>query len=143
MYTSGTTGYTPNPSEVAVFDDYHGDYTVLGNPHIGDSFNHSFCSQICCVIRISGTERYVAMADRWEPYTLNTDIPERTFASYKERYKEHQPFPRDFSKVKIQNRLYTLVAPDQDVYKATYVFLPIVMKDGVPMIEWKDEWTLP
>ena len=30
IYTSGTTSYTPNPSEVAVFDDYHGEYTVLG-----------------------------------------------------------------------------------------------------------------
>ena len=27
-----------NPSEVAVFDDYHGEYTVLGNPHIGDEY---------------------------------------------------------------------------------------------------------
>lgn len=27
-------------------------------------------------------------------------------------------------------------------YKATYVFLPIVVKDGVPMIEWKDEWRI-
>lgn len=31
---------------------------------------------------------------------------------------------------------------NQDVYKATYVFLPIVVKDGIPMIEWKDEWKL-
>ena len=38
IYTSGTTSYTPNPSEVAVFDDYHGEYTVLGNPHIGDEY---------------------------------------------------------------------------------------------------------
>lgn len=40
------------------------------------------------------------------------------------------------------DRFYTLVNPNQDVYKATYVFLPIVVKDGIPMIEWKDEWKL-
>ena len=54
IYTSGTTSYTPNPSEVAVFDDYHGEYTVLGNPHIGDEYAHSFCSQITSVIKIPG-----------------------------------------------------------------------------------------
>lgn len=46
IYTSGTTSYTPNPSEVAVFDDYHGEYTVLGNPHIGDEYAHSFARRL-------------------------------------------------------------------------------------------------
>lgn len=32
MFTSGTTGYVPNSSKVAVFDDYHGEYTDLGDP---------------------------------------------------------------------------------------------------------------
>lgn len=30
-----TTGYLPNPSEIAVADTWHGPYTVLGNPHPG------------------------------------------------------------------------------------------------------------
>ena len=40
------------------------------------------------------------------------------------------------------DRVYTHGNPTQDVDKATYVFLPIVVKDGIPMIEWKDEWKL-
>lgn len=142
IYTSGTTGYTPNPSEVAVFDDYHGEYTVLGDPHIGDAYEHSFCSQITSVIRIPGTDLYVAMADRWQPWTWKSDIPKREYASFLARYKDHQPFPRDFEPVKPADRRYVLVNQNQDVYSATYVFLPVVWKDGVPMIEWRDEWRL-
>ncbi|MGM9781180.1 MAG: glycosyl hydrolase family 28 protein [Candidatus Cryptobacteroides sp.] len=142
IYTSGTTGYTPNESEVAVFDDYHGDYTVLGNPHIGDKFAHSFCSQITSVIKIPGKDLYVAMADRWQPHTNNTDIPQKEYQSFLRRYKQHRPYPRDFETPKPADRRYVLVNPNQDVYKATYVFLPIVIKDGIPMIEWKDEWRL-
>ena len=26
MYTSGTTGYSPNQSLISTFDDYHGEY---------------------------------------------------------------------------------------------------------------------
>lgn len=37
LITSGTTGYLPNPSEVAVADTWHGPYEVLGNPHVGDT----------------------------------------------------------------------------------------------------------
>lgn len=58
------------------------------------------------------------------------------------RYKDHRPYPKDFATPKVADRFYTLVNPNQDVYKATYVFLPIVVKDGIPMIEWKDEWKL-
>ncbi len=36
LLTSGTTGYLPNPSEVAVADSWHGPYTILGNPHPAD-----------------------------------------------------------------------------------------------------------
>ena len=142
IYTSGTTGYTPNPSEVAVFDDYHGDYKTLGNPHIGDPYDHSFCSQITSVIKIPGKNLYVAMADRWQPHTNKTDIPKKEWNSFLKRYKDHRPYPRDFKTPRPADRFYTLVNPNQDVYKATYVFLPIVVKDGVPMIEWKDEWRI-
>lgn len=142
LYTSGTTSYTPNPSEVAVFDDYHGEYTVLGDPHIGDEYAHSFCSQITSVIKIPGKNLFVAMADRWQPHTFKTDIPRKEWQSFLKRYRTHKPFPQDFTTPKVADRFYTLVSPSQDVYKATYVFLPVVVKDGVPMIEWKDEWRL-
>ena len=65
MFTSGTTGYVPNSSKVAVFDDYHGEYTDLGDPCLDDKFEDTFGSQITSVIKIPGKNLYVALADRW------------------------------------------------------------------------------
>ncbi|MGI6232887.1 MAG: glycosyl hydrolase family 28 protein [Prevotella sp.] len=142
LFTSGTTGYMPNPTEVAVFDDFHGDYEVLGNPHINDKYNHSFCSQITSVIKIPGKNLYVAMADRWRPHATNTDLPRQEWLSFKKRYVNHKPEPRDFADPKPANRYYTLVNPNQDTYKSTYVFLPIKMVNGIPTIEWHNEWRI-
>lgn len=54
MVTSGTTGYLPNPSEVAVADTWHGPFTVLGNPHKYDKSDTSFHSQISSVFKVPG-----------------------------------------------------------------------------------------
>lgn len=144
LFTSGTTGYTSNPTEVAVFDDYHDDYTILGNPHVGDSTASSFNSQITNVIRIPGKkDLYVALADRWEPQTTGTDISKKTLKSKEKVYLNHHPVPQDrTSKPVIRDRKYELIIPSNDVYNATYTFLPIVFKDGIPQIEWKSEWRL-
>ncbi|MBO7407315.1 MAG: family 43 glycosylhydrolase, partial [Clostridia bacterium] len=45
LVTSGTTGYLPNPSELAVADTWHGPYRVLGDPHPGDPSRTSYHSQ--------------------------------------------------------------------------------------------------
>lgn len=143
MYTSGTTGYNPNPTEAHVLTDVHGEYRDLGDPHINDPYGHSFNSQICCVIKIPGKkDLYVALGDRWLPHVGNTDIPAKEIASKIKSYQNHFPNPKDFSVPQVKDRRYTLVGPTHDVYNATYVFLPIVFKDGVPTIEWKEEWRL-
>ncbi len=65
LITSGTTGYLPNPSEVAVADSWHGPYTVLGDPHPGDSSRTSFHSQVSSVFKVEGKkDLYIAVADR-------------------------------------------------------------------------------
>lgn len=143
MFTSGTTGYYSNVSMIASFDDYHGAYTDLGNPHPSDPYNHSFCSQITDVVKVPGRNLYVAVADRWMPQIADTDIPTQIARQMEVQYKDHQPFERDFTtptpKDKSQN-----VRTDWDVtYNATYVFLPITFNDeGVPQIEWHDEWRI-
>lgn len=145
LFTSGTTGYTSNPSEVAEFTDFHGEYKVLGDPHVGDSMASSFNSQITSVIRIPGKkDLYVALADRWEPQTTGTDIARKTFKSKEKAYLNHQPVPQDRSrKPVVRNREYELIGPTHDVYNATYVFLPITFdKKGMPTIAWKDNWRL-
>jgi beta-xylosidase len=68
LFTSGTTWYFPNPSEVACAKTYHGPWTVLGNPHPSDSTLTSFRSQITSVFKHPHKkDLYIALADRWLP----------------------------------------------------------------------------
>nr|WNW40721.1 family 43 glycosylhydrolase [Streptomyces sp. Li-HN-5-13] len=68
LFTSGTTAYFPNRSEVAVAETFHGPWTVLGDPHPTDPTGTSFRSQITSVFRHPGKEDlYIALADRWLP----------------------------------------------------------------------------
>lgn len=145
LFTSGTTGYTSNPSEVAVFDDYHGDYQILGDPHVADSCASSFNSQITSVIKIPGTEMWVALADRWEPHTTGTDFSRRTVEVKKGAYANYQPQPQKpvGTEPKVEDRRYKLVDMAHAVYHAGYVFLPITFENGVPKIHWQDKWFLP
>ena len=66
----------------------------------------------------------------------------REAASKVKSYANHLPNPKDFSTPEVKNRLYSLIGTSHDVYDATYVFLPIVFKEGIPTIEWKEEWRL-
>ena len=146
VFTSGTTGYTSNPSEVAVFDDYHGAYHTLGDPHVGDSTASSFNSQITGVIRIPGKKNlWVALADRWEPFTTGTDFSKRTVEAKSKAYKNYKVQARKAKGVEptVMDRRYDLVGATHAVYHAGYVMLPITFdKSGKPTIEWRDEWRL-
>ena len=142
LFTSGTTGYYPNVSMIASFTDYHGEYQDLGNPHPSDPYNHSFGSQITDVVKIPGKDLYVAVADRWMPQITNTTEPAEEVKRSIPKYKNHQPFPQDFSDPKPKDKREKVRTTWDVTYNSTYVFLPIVFKDGKPQIEWKDEWTL-
>lgn len=144
MFTSGTTGYVPNPSRVCCFDDYHGEYVDLGCPHINDSFEDSFGSQISAVVKIPGKHNlYVALADRWLPNLVGTDIPVRIARDYERRYKEHKPFDRDFSTPRTKDKTDKKRGKWDTTVDSRYVFLPVVIDgNGKPTIEWKDEWRI-
>ncbi len=142
MFTSGTTGYYANLSLITKFADYHGEYIDLGNPHPTDKYNHSFCSQITDVVKIPGKDLYVAVADRWMPQLADTYEPADEAERMIERYKDHEPFPKDFATPTPKNKQNEVRTTWDVTYNATYVFLPIVFKDGVPHIEWKDEWRI-
>ena len=135
IFTSGTTGYFPNPSETACFDDIHGEWTVLGDPHVGDERHTSFDSQISCVFKHPHIEDlYIAMADRWltdlpDDRPVMTDVYKAMFddecdKELKEKYK-------DFSFESLSVRNTSL---------ADYVWLPVKFVNGVPKIHWYDEW---
>ena len=137
LITSGTSGYYPNVSRVCVFDDYHGDYQDLGDICIGDRSNTTFSSQITSVIRLPGTDAYIACADRWMPQWY---VPlmsgmilsgmKRHFADYKPDYSEKLPQPLSGKET---------VHPENTSI-SRYVWLPIEWEGEKPVIRWKKEW---
>lgn len=135
LVTSGTTGYLPNPSEVAIADTWHGPYTVLGNPHPEDKSRTSFHSQISSVFKVEGKkDLYIAVADRWVPdhmefrYEEYSNLYERIFNSDSAAEKEmKEKFGED-------TRRNTSIAD--------YVWLPFRFDGEMAYLDWKDEWKI-
>ncbi len=137
LLTSGMIGYVPNPSEVAVADDYMGPFTVLGNPHVDDDSSASFNSQASCAFRVEGTDRIVVMADRWVPHYVMT----------KEKYDAfvraiHSRFDKSY-KASFGDMRIMLTSPmmgSADTSIADYVWLPVEWEGQMPRIRWHDQW---
>ena len=142
LITSGTTGYYPNPSEIAVADDWHGPYRILGNPHPGDASNTSYHSQVSSVFKVHGKkDLYIACADRWLPdrqflpYELYADIFEKNFNPAS---REKGDWNKIYSLVKahgLENR------PMFNTSIADYVWLPIRFEGEMGYLDWLDEWS--
>ncbi|WP_432561778.1 family 43 glycosylhydrolase [Kineococcus sp. SYSU DK003] len=134
LITSGTSGYLPNPSEVAVAQTYHGPWTMLGDPHPGDETRTSFRSQISSVFKHPGKkDLYIALADRWRPDLTPEQSDRREL--YTARFSgamEHEAFVE---------ALGPALDTAADTSLADYVWLPIRFDGPVPVIEWRDEWS--
>lgn len=135
LVTSGTTGYLPNPSELAIADTWHGPYKVLGNPHPLDDSQTSYHSQISSVFKVVGKkDLYIAVADRWVPnqmdleYTEYAAAFERLFApNYDGEWKLDEKFGID------ENRNTSV---------ADYVWLPFRFDGDMAYLDWIDEWKI-
>ena len=137
LLTSGTTGYFPNPSELAIADTWHGPYRVLGDPHPADDTRTSFHSQISSVFRVPGKkDLYIALSDRW--------LPQRMSLSY-EKYRIL--FEREFGSnpnavYTPQQQKETLDISIKNTVLADYIWLPLRFDGEMAYIDWLDEWKL-
>lgn len=148
LVTSGTTGYLPNPSEVAIADTWHGPYTVLGNPHPDDESKTSFHSQISSVFKVPGKkDLYIACADRWLPEKMHLEYDKyaATFEalfngtlSLKERAEQNK-----------EKKESDGVSLYENTSIADYIWLPLRFVEpcdeypkGMVFIDWKDEWRI-
>lgn len=138
LFTSGTTGYFPNRTTVCVFDDYHGEYTDLGDPCIGDTAGTTFNSQITCVLRLPDTDRYIACADRWEPWPWTNLLAKSTLRRYEKLFADYEP---DLKPQTVGVSGKTARHFELTKY-ANYVWLPIEWQGEKPVIRWRDEWTV-
>lgn len=66
LFSSGTTGYYPNPTLIHAGETYHGPFVNYGKAHHDALENTSFNSQISSVFMYPGKkDLYIALADRW------------------------------------------------------------------------------
>jgi hypothetical protein len=143
LATSGTTGYFPNPSEIAVADTFHGPFTVLGDLHPSDRSRTSFNSQISCIFKHpKKRDLYIAMADRW---IGPQSAPE--FESGETSRSVQSAFGKVFADPRQTLSRAEAAAIGQAGLKintslSRYVWLPIRFEGDRPMIEWHSEWTL-
>ena len=73
MFTSGTTGWKPNPGRVSSADKLSGEWKELGNPCRGteDENKTTFRSQSTFVLQIPGKKNiFIYLGDRWIPENL-------------------------------------------------------------------------
>lgn len=135
LVTSGTTGYLPNPSEVAVADTWHGPYTLLGNPHRNDVSSTSFHSQISSVFKVEGKkDLYIAMADRW--------VPDRMELKYEEYAAEYERMftPGYDGADEFVERFGSDAKRNTSI--ADYVWLPFRFDGDMAYLDWMDEWRI-
>lgn len=139
LFTSGTSGYYPNPSRVCMFTDPHGEYTDLGDPFIGDKSGTSFSSQITCVLKIPGTEQYIACADRWIPQWYVKPMAKQIIAGMERHFKDYQP---DTGFKKAEPLPGRVQKHRENTSISRYVWLPIQWEGDKPVIRWQREWTV-
>lgn len=130
LITSGTTGYYPNPSQVAAASSMHGPWTVLGDPHPDDPSRTSFHTQVSSVFQHPGREDlYIALGDRWLPdYDADSSAAIELFDTY---FAQIERGAADVG-------MPELTTPDPS--RARYVWLPLRFQGDQVLIDWREEW---
>ncbi len=145
MLTSSMSGYVPNRSDAAIASDWEDEFISIGDPHENDDTHASFNSQITKVFRINGTDRFVAMADRWlSDYHVDARIADlfvRAIASVYDPANYHAT-EEEKREMYAANKLETA-----NTSIADYVWLPVIVKEpceeypqGKVIIRWLDSW---
>lgn len=141
LLTSGMTGYVPNRSDSAAADAWDVPFTPLGDPHENDASCASFNSQISKIFKVEGKRNlFIAMADRWLPqHPVDARLADLFTRVVGSRYKPelYQATEEECREMYAVNLLETA-----DTSMAEYVWLPVVLKEGKPIIRWYDSWRL-
>lgn len=137
LFSSGTSGYYPNRSTVAEIGDMHGEYKDLGDPCVGDKTDTTFNSQITCVLQVPGRKLCIAMADRWMPGGMIPKMSGMIIRGMEKHFRDYVPdrSPKEAQPLPEQESTH-----GENTYKSTYVWLPVLWRDGKPVLEWKKEW---
>ncbi len=146
LFTSGTTGYYPNPSEVAMAETFHGPWTVLGDAHPADTSRTSYGSQISSVFKHPDkNDLYIALADRWIHDLPAVEGPAYVTGEASRRFQglyERKFGPGGSTLTPEDDRALKRIETKIDSSKARYVWLPIRFDGDRPFIDWRPDWKL-
>lgn len=139
LFTSGVTGYYPNVSDVCVFEDFHGEWTSLGDPCIGDKTGTTFNSQITCVLQVPGTGQYIVCADRWMPQWYVPKLSRQILAGTAKHFADYQPDTAPKEALPLPG---TEQKHSENTCRSRYVWLPLQWQGEKPVLRWRREWRL-
>jgi hypothetical protein len=142
LITSGTTGYFPNPSQVAIADNFHGPFTVLGDLHPGDRSRTSVNSQASCVFKHPRKkDLFIAVCDRW--------MGDETSAYFKSGAMSRvaqsavaKTFQRPPGVLTPEEERLLKSLEELNTSRSRYVWLPLKFDGERPLVEWRDSWSL-
>jgi hypothetical protein len=144
LATSGTTGYFPNPSEIAVASSFHGPWERLGDLHPDDPSRTSFNSQISCIFKHPyKRDLYIAIADRWMADLMGEEFETGALSRLVGKaYRKSFARPRQ-DLTADEARAFELAGTlAVNTSRSGHVWLPIRFDGDRPFIAWRDEWTL-
>lgn len=141
MITSGMTGYVPNRSDSAIADAWDVPFVSLGDPHENDPSCASFNSQISKIFKVEGKQNlYIAMADRWLPeHPVDARLADLFTRVVGSRY---EPEVYRATEAECQEMYETSLLETANTSLSEYVWLPVVVENGKPVIRWYDSWRL-
>lgn len=101
MFSSGTTGWQPNPGRVHTAPHILGPWTSLGDPCHGRGAETNYRSQPTCVLALPGAPEgsFIYLADRWDwhnlrdsryvwlPFVMNAAAPDSVRLDFYERWE--------------------------------------------------------
>jgi hypothetical protein len=122
---------------VCVFDDYHGEYRDLGLICEGDKTGTSFSAQFTSVIRVPGTKKYIACADRWMPQWYVKPMAKSIISGMQRHFRDYKP---DTGPKEIRAVPGELQKHNENTCQSRYVWLPIEWEGDKPVIRWQKEW---
>ena len=113
-------------------------FTVLGNPHVGDASNTSFHSQISCVFKVEGKkDLYIACADRWLP-----ELQHLEYEVYGRLFREHFDPNHHSDNAMKEMAAYLKGHSFRNTSIADYVWLPLRFDGEMVYIDWHDKWKI-
>jgi hypothetical protein len=139
LFTSGTSGYFPNKTQVCEFTDFHGEYKDIGDPCLNDKTLTTFNSQISGVLKIPSKNLWIAYADRWQPGKKSAFFSKMITSGMEKLFKDYVP---DTAPQEVTGLSGKMIKHTENTSKSTYVWLPIEWQGDKPVILWRDEWRI-